>query len=82
MYYHFFLLVIKAMSPIKFNQWSLPEVNNDTMQTSLSNVWCGGDLAGLAATTVEAVNDGKQASWYMHCYLQVSCKDCMISSIF
>lgn len=62
--------VIKAMSPIKFNQWSLPEVNNDTMQTSLSNVWCGGDLAGLAATTVEAVNDGKQASWYMHCYLQ------------
>lgn len=63
--------VLKAMSPVQFNQWSLPFVNNETMQTSLPNVWCGGDLAGLAATTVEAVNDGKQASWYMHCYLQV-----------
>ena len=59
------------MFPIKFNQWGLPEVNNETMQTSEPNVWCGGDLAGLAATTVEAVNDGKQAAWYMHCYLQV-----------
>ena len=59
------------MAPIHFNQWGLPEVNYETMQTSEPNIWCGGDLAGLAATTVESVNDGKQAAWYMHCYLQV-----------
>jgi dihydropyrimidine dehydrogenase (NADP+) len=30
----------------------------------------GGDLGGFAQTTVESVNDGKQASWYMHRFLQ------------
>ena len=59
------------MAPVKFNRWGLPEVDQQTMQTSEPNVWCGGDLAGLANTTVESVNDGKQAAWYMHCYLQV-----------
>uniref|UniRef100_A0A182XLU9 Dihydropyrimidine dehydrogenase [NADP(+)] n=1 Tax=Anopheles quadriannulatus TaxID=34691 RepID=A0A182XLU9_ANOQN len=38
--------------------------------TSLPAVFCGGDLAGAAETTVESVNDGKTAAWYMHCYLQ------------
>ena len=41
------------------------------MATSEPNVWCGGDVAGVANTTVESVNDGKQASWFMHQYLQV-----------
>ena len=43
----------------------------ETMATSVENVFCGGDLAGYANTTVESVNDGKQAAWYMHQYLQV-----------
>ena len=60
------------MEPIKFNKWSLPEVNEETMQTSEPWVFCGGDLAGVAQTTVESVNDGKQASWHLHKYLQVS----------
>ncbi len=30
----------------------------------------GGDLGGVAQTTVESVNDGKQASWHIHRYLQ------------
>lgn len=42
-----------------------------TYQTSLPQVFCGGDLAGVANTTVESVNDGKTAAWYIHCYLQV-----------
>ena len=41
------------------------------MTTSEPNVFCGGDLAGYANTTVESVNDGKQAAWHMHRYLQV-----------
>ncbi len=60
------------MAPIKFNSWGLPEVNQDTMQTSEDWVFCGGDLAGMANTTVESVNDGKTAAWFMHKYLQVS----------
>ena len=59
------------MQPIKMNRWGLPEVNNETMVTSEPWVYCGGDLAGVAQTTVESVNDGKTASWGIHRYLQV-----------
>ncbi|KAF1658163.1 Dihydropyrimidine dehydrogenase [NADP(+)], partial [Aptenodytes patagonicus] len=62
--------VREAMAPIKFNRWGLPEVDPETMQTSEPWVFAGGDIGGLANTTVESVNDGKQASWYMHRYLQ------------
>ena len=56
---------------MQLNKWSLPEVDPETMVTSQPNVFVGGDLAGCANTTVESVNDGKQAAWYMHQYLQV-----------
>jgi dihydropyrimidine dehydrogenase (NADP+) len=59
------------MAPIKFNRWGLPEVDTRTMQSSLDWVFCGGDIAGVAETTVESVNDGKTAAWYMHQYIQV-----------
>lgn len=62
--------VIEALSPIKFNRWGLPEVNPETMQTSEPWVFAGGDVVGMANTTVESVNDGKQASWYIHEYIQ------------
>ncbi|XP_075038434.1 dihydropyrimidine dehydrogenase [NADP(+)] isoform X2 [Mixophyes fleayi] len=62
--------VINAMEPINFNRWGLPDVNTETMQTSEPGVFAGGDIAGLANTTVESVNDGKQASWYIHKYIQ------------
>ena len=60
-----------ALSPIKFNTWGLPELDPETMRASEPDVFCGGDLAGVAQTTVESVNDGKQASWHMHTYIQV-----------
>ncbi|XP_045672629.1 dihydropyrimidine dehydrogenase [NADP(+)] isoform X3 [Phyllostomus hastatus] len=62
--------VKEALSPIKFNKWGLPEVDPETMQTSEPWVFAGGDLVGLANTTVESVNDGKQASWFIHKYIQ------------
>ena len=62
--------ITDALKPIKLNRWGLPEVNTETMQSSEPWVFCGGDIAGVAQTTVESVNDGKQASWHMHKYLQ------------
>lgn len=62
--------VKEALSPIKFNRWDLPEVDPETMQTSEPWVFAGGDVVGIANTTVESVNDGKQASWYIHRYIQ------------
>jgi dihydropyrimidine dehydrogenase (NADP+) len=38
--------------------------------SSEPGVFCGGDLAGVAETAVEAVNDGKLAAWTIHRYLQ------------
>lgn len=63
--------VTRAMTPIKMNRWNLPEVDETTMMTTVSGVFCGGDLAGVAQTTVESVNDGKTAAWYIHKYIQV-----------
>ncbi|XP_016060036.1 PREDICTED: dihydropyrimidine dehydrogenase [NADP(+)] [Miniopterus natalensis] len=65
--------VKEALSPIKFNRWGLPEVDPETMQTSEPWVFAGGDVVGMANTTVESVNDGKQASWFMHRYIQSQC---------
>ncbi|XP_038601220.1 dihydropyrimidine dehydrogenase [NADP(+)] [Tachyglossus aculeatus] len=62
--------VKEALAPVRLNRWGLPEVDPETMQTSEPWVFAGGDIAGLANTTVESVNDGKQASWYIHKYLQ------------
>ncbi|KAK3577518.1 hypothetical protein CHS0354_026474 [Potamilus streckersoni] len=62
--------VVEALKPIKLNKWGLPDVDKETMQSNEPWVFFGGDVAGVAQTTVESVNDGKQASWYIHKYLQ------------
>ncbi|XP_023660318.2 dihydropyrimidine dehydrogenase [NADP(+)] [Paramormyrops kingsleyae] len=59
-----------AMTPIKFNRWGLPDLHPESMRASEPWVFAGGDLAGHAHTTVESVNDGKQASWHIHKYIQ------------
>lgn len=62
--------VIDALKPLKLNKNGYLEVNSETMESSESGVFVGGDIAGFSETTVEAVNDGKTAAWYMHCYVQ------------
>ncbi|XP_003738053.1 dihydropyrimidine dehydrogenase [NADP(+)] [Galendromus occidentalis] len=62
--------VLAALAPLKMNRWGLPEVDQTRMTTSEPWVFAGGDIAGVAETTVEAVNDGKIAAWSMHSYLQ------------
>ena len=66
-----FHAVLEALKPVKMNKWSLPDVDVTTMRSSEEWVYFGGDVAGVAQTTVESVNDGKTASWHMHRYLQV-----------
>ncbi len=41
------------------------------MATSEPGVFCGGDLAKIASTTVESTNDGKTAAWHIHRFIQV-----------
>lgn len=58
------------MSPIELNSWGLPAINDASHQTSVNEVFCGGDFGGYSGTTVESVNDGKVAAWFMHCQIQ------------
>lgn len=58
-----------ALAPLQFRN-ELPVVDRVTLQSSLPQVFVGGDLAGVANTTVESVNDGKVAAWSIHCQLQ------------
>lgn len=62
---------MEALHPLEFNENGNPAVNLKTMQTNDPDIFCGGDFAGVAETTVESVNDGKTAAWYMHERIQV-----------
>ena len=59
-----------AMSGLKINSWGLPETDPETQQNSDPSVFCAGDVAGVAQTTVESANDGKVAALNMHKYLE------------
>lgn len=62
--------VQKALQPLKFSS-SGCITDRKSMATNVPWVFCGGDLAGVAETTVEATNDGKTAAWSIHKYIQV-----------
>ncbi|EGT30102.1 CBN-DPYD-1 protein [Caenorhabditis brenneri] len=62
--------VLSALQPCQLNKWGGIEVDPVTQQTSEKWVFAGGDVAGVAETTVESVNDGKIAAWNMHRYIQ------------
>ncbi|VDO75428.1 unnamed protein product [Heligmosomoides polygyrus] len=62
--------VVSAMSPVKMNKWGTPEVDKATQVTNVPWVFAGGDVGGVAETTVESVNDGKVAAWSIHKYIQ------------
>lgn len=62
--------ITRAIEPVKLNRWGLPDIDAVTMASSEPNIFAGGDIAGISQTTVESVNDGKQASWHMHRFLQ------------
>ena len=69
---HFSLTVIEALAPLKASKEGTIDSDPLSLQSrEVPSVFIGGDLAGIAQTTVEAVNDGKQAAWHMHRYLQV-----------
>ena len=70
------LSVVAALAPLRLGAWGQPEVNLETMQTPEPWLFCAGDLAGVSQTSVEAVNDGKQAAWHMHRFLQVRPPSC------
>lgn len=74
--------LIEALRPVELDDSTrLPKIDPQTMMTSISGVFCGGDLSGITETTVEAVNDGKTAAWNIHNYLkQINTSSQIVSS--
>ncbi|EGG13663.1 dihydropyrimidine dehydrogenase [Cavenderia fasciculata] len=62
--------LMTACKPLAFNKWGLADIDVMSGQSKQAEwLFAGGDLIGNG-TTVEAVNDGKTASWAIHKYLQ------------
>eukprot|EP01125_Pyxidicula_operculata_P018237 TRINITY_DN6477_c0_g1_i1.p1 TRINITY_DN6477_c0_g1~~TRINITY_DN6477_c0_g1_i1.p1 ORF type:complete len:1026 (-),score=284.33 TRINITY_DN6477_c0_g1_i1:104-2800(-) len=62
--------IVDALKPLQLNKWGTADIDQETMQSKHADwVFAAGDLAGHG-TTVEATNDGKQASWHIHKYIQ------------
>eukprot|EP00698_Gefionella_okellyi_P015562 TRINITY_DN4394_c0_g2_i1.p1 TRINITY_DN4394_c0_g2~~TRINITY_DN4394_c0_g2_i1.p1 ORF type:complete len:1025 (+),score=213.34 TRINITY_DN4394_c0_g2_i1:328-3402(+) len=61
--------MVEACKPVVFGEDGSSDYNTATGQTGVPWVFIGGDLAG-SHTSVEAVNDGKTASWFMHKFVQ------------
>ena len=60
----------ETMPLVRLSSWGGPEMDVMKMTASEDWVFCGGDLAGVAETAVEAVNNDKIVARSMHKYLQ------------
>ncbi len=61
---------IEADSGIKFNDWGLPEIDEDTFQSSIDRVFFGGDASLGPKNIIWAVEQGHQAAISIHSFCQ------------
>jgi NADPH-dependent glutamate synthase beta subunit-like oxidoreductase len=62
-------VMTKNTPGLKLNKWNYIEVN-ENMQTSIPDVFAGGDIVTGSATVISAMGAGKRAAANMHKYLQ------------
>jgi len=55
---------------LKVSKWNLLEVNPETLQTNIPEIFAGGDVISGPATVIEAVEAGQRAAKYIAQYLQ------------
>jgi heterodisulfide reductase subunit A-like polyferredoxin len=55
---------------LNVSKWNLLEVNPETLQTNIADIFAGGDVISGPATVIEAVEAGQRAAKYMVKYLQ------------
>ena len=67
-------LIPKALADLKVTDWGTIVVDKDTMQSSMPEVFAGGDIVRGGATVILAMGDGRTAAAGMHKYLQEKIK--------
>lgn len=63
-------LIPAALPELEVTRWKTIVVNEETMQTSIPEMFAGGDIVRGGATVILAMGDGKVAADNMHKYLQ------------
>ena len=62
-------LIPAALPELKVTRWGTIVVNEETMQTSIPDLFAGGDIVRGGATVILAMGDGRQAAAGMNEYL-------------
>jgi len=62
-------LIPQALEELEVTRWGTLVVNENSMQTSMPEMFAGGDIVRGGATVILAMGDGKVASEHMHQYL-------------
>jgi len=62
-------LIPKALADLKVTDWGTIVVDKDTMQSSIPEIFAGGDIVRGGATVILAMGDGRKAAAGMHKYL-------------
>jgi len=63
-------LIPQALPELETTRWKTIVVNEQTMQTSIPEMFAGGDIVRGGATVILAMGDGKIAAENMHKFLQ------------
>ena len=67
-------LIPQALKDLKITDWGTIVVDKDTMQSSMPEVFAGGDIVRGGATVILAMGDGRRAAAGMHKYIQEKIK--------
>jgi len=63
-------LIAQVLPSLETTRWGTLVVNQETMQTSIPDLFAGGDIVRGGATVILAMGDGRKAAEGMHGYLQ------------
>ncbi len=63
-------IVPDSLPELKTTSWGTIQVNNDTLQSSLPEMFAGGDIVRGGATVILAMGDGRKAAQKMDEYLK------------
>jgi len=63
-------LIPQSLPDLEVSRWGTLVVDQETLQTSIPDVFAGGDIVRGGATVILAMGDGRKAAASMHEYLQ------------
>ncbi len=63
-------LIPKSMKELDVSSWGTIKVNKETLQSSISDIFAGGDIVRGGATVILAMGDGRMAATSMNKYIK------------